>query len=170
MTHGRPAAALVAVFLLVGASPVRTRVDAPTLDACKLLSEAEASTLAGVPLAFKRREANATAATCVYEKPGSDPLEIPKNHVEIGYYLSTDAAAAHANFLRRVHPGPKPMYNTTITTVSGIGDEAAIKRTPSFHINSMDLRRGTAVVSLGVSPIVGDEAFKAAARKVLARL
>lgn len=158
--------ALVAVAL-VGSW---TRTEAQTLDACKLMSPAEASQLAGRPLTFKRKEANATFATCVYEGAMQNPMDIPPIHVEITYGSWPDAGTAHTRFQARVQPGGRPMQNSTVTPVAHLGDEAAIKRTPDLQINSIDVRKGTAVVSFGVKPLVSDSALTAAARTALSRL
>lgn len=150
-------------------------VGRPTLgtnpDACKLLSAQEAQLLVGPPLALSHTESNATFSTCVYGRPNQNPAEILQkvpDHVEIHYYLLADASAAQARFQRVVHPGP--MAGTTLTAVSHLGDEADIKRTPNLNVNSVEFRRGVAVVSIGVSPLVSDSALIAAGRKALSHL
>lgn len=147
-----------------------TTVEAQTLDACKLVSAAEASQLDGHQLSLKRHEANATFATCVYEGAKQNPMDIPPVHVEISYGSWPDAGTAHTRFQARVQPGGRPMQNTTVNPVAHLGDEAAIKRTPSLQINSIDVRKGNAVVSLGVKPLVSDSALAAVARTALSRL
>jgi hypothetical protein len=148
--------------VLVGWSALRTNPDAR-----KLLSAQDAQTLVGPPLALTHNESNATFSTCVYSRPNQNPLAVPE-HVEIHYWLLTDSAAAQARFQRIVHPGP--MAGTTVTAVSQLGDEADIKRTPNLKVNSIEFRRGAAVVTIGVNPIVSDSALKAAGRTALSRL
>jgi hypothetical protein len=54
--------------------------------------------------------------------------------------------------------------------VPGLGDEADIKRTPSLKVNSIEFRRGAAIVTIGVSPVVSDSLLKSAAVKALGLL
>lgn len=169
----RVSLAAMRLIVAIGASvavALPIEVEAQTLNACKLMSAAEASRLAGQPMSPKRQEANTTFATCVYEGAMQDPTDIPPNHVEISYGSWPDVATAHTRFQNRVQPAGRPMQNTTVTPVANLGDEAAIKRTPSSKINSIDVRKGTRVVSFGVKPIVGDSALEAAARTALSRL
>jgi hypothetical protein len=93
---------------------------------------------------------------------------VAQNHVEIHYWLMTDLPSAQAKFQKVVHPGP--MAGTTITAVPKLGDEAYIKRTPDLTVNSIEFRRGVAIVSIGVSPIVNDTLLKTAAVKAMSRL
>ena len=51
-----------------------------------------------------------------------------------------------------------------------LGDEADIKRTPSYKVNSIEFRRGASVVSIAVNPLVSDSALMAAGQKALSRL
>jgi hypothetical protein len=146
--------------LLIGRSMLRTNPDA-----CKLLSAQEAAALIGPPLALKHTESNATFSTCAYGRSQNPPTF---DHVEVHYWLLADASAAQAKFQRVVHPGP--MEGTTITTISRFGDEADIKRTPNLKVNSIEFRRGAAIVTIGVSPIVSDSALMAAGRMALNRL
>jgi hypothetical protein len=147
--------------LLIGRSTLRTNPDA-----CKLLSAQEAAALIGPPLVVKHTESNTTFSTCAYGRSNQNPPTF--DHVEVHYYLLADASAAQAKFQRVVHPGP--MEGTTITTISQFGDEADIKRTPNLKVNSIEFRRGAAIVTIGVSPIVSDSALMAAGRTALNRL
>ena len=88
--------------------------------------------------------------------------------VEIHYFLLADVPTAQAKFQKVVHPGA--MAGTTITAVPGLGDEADIKRTPSYHHNSVEFRRGTAIVTISVGVIVSDSALIAAGKTALGRL
>jgi len=54
-----------------------------------------------------------------------------------------------------------------VSAVPHLGDEADIKRTPNLKVTSMEFRRGAAIVTIGVSPIVSDSALMAAGRKAL---
>jgi hypothetical protein len=153
--HGLTVGAVAASCLLVGWSSQPT-----TPDACQVLSLKDALAVIGPPLDLKPHESNAIFSTCVYSRPNQDPLAISE-HVEIHYWLLADAAAAKDKYQRVVHPGP--MAGTTVTPVSNLGDEADIKRTPSSKVNSIEFRRGVAIVTIGVSPLVSDSALKVAA-------
>jgi hypothetical protein len=162
MPHALRVGAVAASCLLVGWS---SRQTAP--DACKLLSLSDALAVIGPPLDLKHHESNGTFSTCVYSRPNQDPLNFPE-HVEVHYYLMADAAAAQAKFQRVVHPGP--MAGTTITPVQHLGDEADIKRTPNYKTNSIEFRRGVAIVTIGVGPLVSDSVLKAAAATAASHL
>lgn len=154
--------AVAGASLLVGWSALRTNPDA-----CKLLSLEEATALVGSPVALKHTESSSSFSTCNYSAPSQNPLAI-SNHAEIHYWLLPDVDAAKAKFQKVVHPGP--MEGTTITPVPKLGDEGDIKRTPNLNVNSVEFRRGTAIVTIGVSPIVSDTALISAGKKALSRL
>ena len=88
--------------------------------------------------------------------------------MEIHYWAMSDVPTAQAKFQKVVHPGP--MAGTTVTSVSGLGDQADVKRTPSYQMNSIEFRRGVSIVSIGVNPLVSDSALIAAGKKALSRL
>lgn len=137
-------------------------------DACKLAALKDAEAIIGPPLATTHTESNATFSNCLYRRPGANPMAMT-NNVEVHYCLLTDAAAAQAKFQRVLHPGPLEQ-GTTISAVPELGDEADIKRTASYNLSSIEFRRGAAVVTLGVSPIVSDSLLKAAAVRALSHL
>jgi hypothetical protein len=166
MTRALSVGTVAVATLLAGWSTVRTNPDA-----CKLLSAAEAAAIVGPPLAVTHNASNATFSSCVYGRPNQNPAEILQKipeSVEIHYYQLADAAAAQTRFPRIVRPGP--MAGTTITAVPHLGDEADIKRTPTLGVNSVEFRRGAAIVTIGVSPLVSDSALIGAGRKALGRL
>jgi hypothetical protein len=152
---------IVGVFL-VGWSRPWTQTDA-----CTLLTPVEASALQGSALVLNHTESNSAFSTCIYA-PSKDPGSPWAKHVEIHYWVFADVTAAQAKFQRVVHPGP--MAGTTVTAVQQLGDEGDIKRTPSYTTNSVEFRRGTSIVTIGVNPIVSDSALLTAARKALSRL
>ena len=162
MAHGLRFGTITAVSLLMGWS---ARHADP--DACKLLSVAEASALNGSSLTQSHTSSNAGFSTCVYALPNENLLNGMVD-VEIHYWLLADVPSAQAKFQRVVHPGP--MTGTTVTAVPGLGDEADIKRTVSFKLNSVEFRRGTAIVTIGVSPLVSDSALLGAGKMALSRL
>jgi len=136
-------------------------------NACKLLSAAEASSLLGAPVILRRQEGNSSFATCVYALP--DPAKLAPS-VQVSYGAWPDADTAHTRFTKRVQPGAKPSPLSTIIPVTGLGDEATIKQSPSLQISSIDIRQGTYVVSFGVMPNASDTALKDIARRALTRL
>ena len=152
-----------AVALVVGGSTGWRMIP----DACTLLSVQEAIAIIGPPLALGHHESNATFSTCVYSRASASPGVLP-NDVEIHYWAMSDVPTAQAKFQKVVHPGP--MAGTTVTSVSGLGDEADVKRTPSYQMNSIEFRRGVSIVSIGVNPLVSDSALIAAGKKALSRL
>jgi hypothetical protein len=152
---------VVLVVVLTGASV------SANPDACKLLSLSDATAIIGPPLTQKPPQSSAAFATCIYQQTGA-PLGSLPPHVEIHYWVLSDVPTAQAKFQKVVHPGP--MAGTTITTVTGLGDEADVKRTVVSNVNSIEFRSGTAVVTIGVSPVVSDSALISAGRKALNRL
>jgi hypothetical protein len=135
-------------------------------NACKLLSAAEASNLVGTPLALRHQQSNSSFATCDYGLP--DPAQLAS--VEVSYAAWPDANTAHMRFTKRVQPGAKPSPLSTVIPVTGLGDEAAIKQSPSLKQSSIEVRQGMYVVSFGVMPNASDTALKTAARRALTRL
>ena len=138
-------------------------------DACALISLSDALAIIGPPLGLNHTSLTATFSNCLYNRPNKDPLAIPES-VEIHYWLFADVPTAQAKFQRVVHPTPTTLPGTTITAVPSLGDEADIKRTPSLKVSSIEFRRGAAIVTIGVSPVVTDSLLKAAAVKALGRL
>jgi hypothetical protein len=136
-------------------------------NACKLYTVAEASTLAGTQLSLKRQQANADFATCVYALP--DPTQFMPN-VTVSYGAWPDANTAHTRFMGRVQPGATQSPYSTVIPVKGLGDEATIKQSPKVQASSIDVRKGTYVVSFGVMPHASDSALEAAAKTALSRL
>jgi hypothetical protein len=138
-------------------------------DACALISLNDALAIIGPPLGLNHTTSTTTFSNCIYNRPNKDPLAIPES-VEIHYWLLADVPTAQAKFQRVVHPTATTGPGTTMTSVPGLGDEADIKRTPGLKLNSIEFRRGAAIVTIGVSPIVSDSLLKAAAVKALGRL
>jgi hypothetical protein len=155
---------LVAVLAWLGLWPLRTMDP----NACSLLSAQDAAAIVGPPVAMTHTESNAAFSTCLYRRPGENPITTPGHHVEIHYWVFGNASDAQAKYQKVVHPGA--MMGTTVTAVPQIGDQADIKRTPSYQLNSIEFVKGTAVVSIGVSPLVDDSLLKAAARKAITHL
>lgn len=138
-------------------------------DACALISLNDALAIIGPPLGLTHTTSTPTFSNCQYQRPNKDPLAIPEG-VEIHYWLLADVPTAQAKFQRVVHPTANMGSGTTITAVPSLGDEADIKRTPNLKLNSIEFRRGAAIVTIGVSPVVNDSLLKAAAVTALGRL
>ncbi len=165
MIRTAPLGMLVAVLAIGGWSALPANPDA-----CKLISVNDATAVIGPPLSMTHTESNASFSSCQYSRPGQGPSAMP-NHVEIHYWVMADVPTAQAKFQKVVRPGgPTPMAGTTITAVPKLGDEADIKRTPMMELNSIEFRRGVAIVTIGVSPLVDDSLLKAAAMKAMSRL
>jgi hypothetical protein len=145
------------IELAIGPSTRLARVP----DACQLLNQQDASTLAGVPVTVPRHNA---AFVCAYRGAGGPAA----NGVEITWREYPDAGAAHAAFPRWVLPVAGPTPGLTTTPAPGIGDEATVMRNPIT--SGIYFRRGAVLVKIGTHPPAADAALKAAAGTALSRL
>jgi hypothetical protein len=140
-------------------------VNPTTLDACKLLTVQDATTLAGTPM---------TAGTgsgpidCHYAGPGGPAV----SGTEITVRVDADAGSAHSEFPRWVQPVPGNLPGFTVTPVANLADEASETHTDlgTTHISGIFFRRGAVLVKIGSYPPASDAALRAAATVVLGRL
>lgn len=160
--------ASIVSILAIGVAMAGWSSQPATLDACKLITLNDANAVVGPPLTLVHTVTEPAFSNCLYHRPGQD-VEAMATFVEVHYWVMADVPAAKAKYQSVVHPTPMAMPGTTITTVPQLGDEADIKRTPMAKICSIELRRGTAIVTIGTST-VEDSLLKAAAKKAISRL
>ena len=141
-------------------------VNLATIDACTLLTAADATALGGATMVAGT---GSGGGDCHYEGPGGPAV----SGVEIGVRVDADAATAHSEFPRWVQPVPgalPPGY--TITPASGVGDEASETHYVSGPSNSDGIffRSGRVLVKIGAVPSADDAKLRAAAATVIGRL
>jgi len=147
-------------------SPTVAPVVSPTtLDACKLLTSQDATTLAGMPMTAG---AGSGLIDCHYAGPGGPAV----SGIEITVRVDADAGTAHSQFPRWVQPIPGNTPGFTVTPVANLADEASETHTDlgTTHIAGIFFRRGAVLIKIGSYPPASDAALRAAATVVLGRL
>jgi len=142
-----------------------TAIHLATLDACKLLTVQDATTLAGAPMAAG---AGSGPIDCHYAGPGGPAV----SGVEITVRVDADAGTAHSEFPRWVQPIPGNTPGFTVTPVANLADEASETHTDvgTTHIAGIFFRRGAVLVKIGSYPPASDAALRAAATTVIGRV
>jgi hypothetical protein len=137
----------------------------PPPSACVLLTASDASTLAGSPVTLVNDDINATS--CGYGTGGD---VMGKAIVQITVGIFPDAATAHSEYRSWNAIDPPLPPTETVTSVSGVADEADITHTTPSELSAIDFRKGATVVRIGVRPPASDGALKTAALTVASRL
>lgn len=136
----RPTISFVACCLFLSAAAVTSINAAPPSDACSLLTQAQVSSILGMPVDAGQHLIPNSSSICGWGKTGpAEKRVVLSIYTQIGHLTPVD----------RFNAAKTPFKGVTKTPVSGVGDDAISATTPGFG-TGLIFRKGDAAFDLRV--------------------
>ncbi len=162
-------AIILAIFFVAAATPPSATAAPPT-DACPLLTPAEISAVVGVSVGPGSHMTPTYLKSCVWAPPGGATKDFA--NVILALESASSFQAAKAMLQAATQSGDGSRKSLTMTSASGIGDEAYYSSVASY--TKLIVKKGDVVFQLviyGNSPIEKKRDMeKALASKVISKL